>query len=103
MSKIHYYEICFYGEENPENEAYDPNRACSYCIKTEIPNITKETALAILYPNPDKKQLELIKNCTAVNEITDTEAKDFDIEDLVIKNEDRKGVYYTRPTERRKS
>ena len=35
-NKIHWYELCFYGDEDTESEKYVADKACSYVIKTEI-------------------------------------------------------------------
>ncbi len=103
MGNIHWYELCFFGDENPESEKYDPDRACSYVIKTEIPPVIKdETALEILFGDDPKEEWmkELLDNLTCVMEVTEDEARLFDVDDLTKRVEDPKlGVYYVRKTE----
>ena len=36
---IHWYELCFFGDEDSESENFDARKACSYVIKTEIPPV----------------------------------------------------------------
>ena len=46
MNKIYWYELCFFGDEDPDSEEYDANKACSFVIKTEIPpTISDDIAL----------------------------------------------------------
>lgn len=94
MNNIHYYELCFYGDED---EATDV-KACSYVIKTEIePVIKDEVALKILFgEHPNDEQRDLIANCTCVMEVAEDEAQFFDIEGLVERVESEYGVYYKR-------
>jgi hypothetical protein len=95
MSNIHWYELCFYGDEDAVT---DKNKACSYVIKTEIPPVIDDgVALKILFgENPTNEQRELINNCTCVMEITEVEAQFFDVEGLVNRVENEYGAYYTR-------
>ena len=80
-NKIHWYELCFYGDEDTESEKYVADKACSYVIKTEIkPVIDNKVALKILFGE---------------NPIED-EASFFDIEGLTKRVENEYGVYYTR-------
>lgn len=96
--KIHWYELCFYGDEDSENENYVADKACSYVIKTEIkPVIDDNIALKILFgENPTENEIDLINHCTCIMEINEDEANFFDIEDLTKKIESEYGVYYTR-------
>ena len=49
-NKIHWYELCFYGDEDTESEKYVADKACSYVIKTEIkPVIDNKVSLKILF------------------------------------------------------
>lgn len=96
---LHYYEICFYGSENPEGTDYNAEKECSYAIKTEISpeNMNKHTALEILFCNPDEKEKhkDLIQNCTAVLEISPEDADSFfDTESLTVRTESPYGIYY---------
>ena len=95
---IHWYELCFFGDEDMESEKYDANKACSYVIKTEIPPVIDDkVALKILFGEPrDRREKELVENCTCVMEITEDEAQFFDIEGLTKRIENEYGVYYTR-------
>ena len=76
MSKLHYYELCFYHDE--DDDMATENR-CSYCLKTEIePVISDEIALRILFgENPSDKEVELSRNLTCVMEISEEEALSF--------------------------
>nr|DAY96512.1 MAG TPA: hypothetical protein [Caudoviricetes sp.] len=96
--EIHWYELCFYGDEDEECEKYDASKACSFVIKTEIPPvIDPEVALKILFGDPREQwEKELMENCTCVMEITEDDANYFDIEDLTKRVESEYGVYYTR-------
>lgn len=98
MNPIFWYELCFYGDEDDTSKAYDPERACSYVIKTEIPPvISDEIALDILLgENKEDWAEDLRRNLTCVMEITEDEAKFFDVEDLVIRVESELGIYYKR-------
>ena len=89
-TQLHYYEVCFYGSENPESPNYDAVRECSYAIKTEIPpeKMDIDTALNILFCNTEERNRysRLIDNCTAVNEITKEEAENcFFVETLTVR------------------
>lgn len=97
-SKIHWYELCFYGDEDSESKKYDKNKACSFVIKTEIPPVIKdEVALQVLFEdNKEDWTEELKKNLTCVMEITEDEASFFDIEDLCVRKETEYGIYYAR-------
>lgn len=33
---IHWYELCFFGDEDTESEKYDSNKACSYGIMQDL-------------------------------------------------------------------
>lgn len=97
-NKLYWYELCFYGDEDTESDAYDPEKACSYVIKTEIPPVIKdETALAILFKGMSEDWVtELKDHCTCVMQVTEEEADFFDVEDLTIRIEDELGIYYMR-------
>jgi hypothetical protein len=100
MCNLHWYELCFFGDE--DDSSITDTRACSYVIKTEIPPIIDDkVALSILFgdmPTDDEK--ELINNCTCVMEVTEDEAKFFDVEDLTERVASYDGVYYRRKRER---
>lgn len=88
MSKLHYYELDFngYGEEEKETE-----NSYSYCIKTEIENITMNQAYNILKPVEKREEL------TRVIEIPEDEAINFySVDDLVNRKENENGVHYSR-------
>lgn len=95
---IHWYELCFYGDEDTEGEKYKPEKACSFVIKTEIPPVIDDkTALKILFGfSLDGNKKDMINNLTCVMEITEDEAQFFDVEGLVNRKESEYGVYYTR-------
>lgn len=96
MSKLHYYELCFYHDE--DDDMATENR-CSYCLKTEIePVISDEIALRILFgENPSDKEVELSRNLTCVMEISEEEALSFfDMDELNNRIENNFGVYYSR-------
>ena len=97
-NKIHWYELCFYGDEDTESEKYVADKACSYVIKTEIkPVIDNKVALKILFgENPIEEEIDLINNCTCVMEVGEDEASFFDIDGLTKRVENEYGVYYTR-------
>lgn len=93
---IHYYELCFYHDED-DNLA--TTERCSYCIKTEIPPVISDrTALRILFgEHPNAKECMLIENLTCVMEISEAEALDcFDIDELTVRTESEFGVYYAK-------
>jgi hypothetical protein len=94
VPNIHWYELCFFGDE--DENSIDDSRACSYVIKTEIPPVIDDTvALSILFGDtPTENEKELIENCTAIMEITEDEAKFFDIEDLTERVASCHGIYY---------
>jgi hypothetical protein len=81
MNKIYYWKLCFYGNEG---ETETDERECSYVIKTEIPNMDKETALSILFgDNPTGWELELANNCTALLPTDEAEAYScYDVDEL---------------------
>lgn len=95
---IHYYELCFYGDEDSESHAYNADKAVSYVIKTEIsPCISTETALNILFDHqfiPNKEELR--QNLTCLMEISEEEAAFFDCETLTKRVTDENGIYYVR-------
>lgn len=95
---IHYYELCFYGDEDSESHAYNADKAVSYVIKTEIPPcISTETALNILFGHqfiPNKEELR--QNLTCLMEISEAEAAFFDCETLTKRITDENGIYYVR-------
>lgn len=96
MGKLHYYELCFYHDE--DDDMATENR-CSYCIKTEIePIISDEVALNILFgKNLSAEESELRNNLTCVMEISEDEAlHDFDMDELNNRIESDFGVYYSR-------
>lgn len=95
---IHWYELCFFGDEDTEGKNYNAQKACSYVIKTEIPPvIDNKIALKILFGEPrDPWEKELIENCTCVMEVAEDEARFFDVEELTKRVESEYGVYYTR-------
>lgn len=96
MSNLHYYELCFYHDED---DSMASDQRCSYCIKTEIaPVINDETAIKILFgENPSSEECELIKNLTCVMEISEAEAlSEFDMEELNHRIASDFGVYYSR-------
>ena len=96
MSNLHYYELCFYHDEDDDIATND---RCSYCIKTEIaPVIQDEVALKILFgKNPSNEEIELINNLTCVMEISEEEAlSEFDMENMNNRIECDFGVYYSR-------
>lgn len=97
-SKIHWYEICFYGDEDEVPE--DPVKACSYVVKTEIEDVLAGEKMApeILlrgFQNQREAQ-ELREHLTAVFGCTEEEAQFFDVEDLTVKVTDELGTYYIR-------
>lgn len=96
---IHWYELCFFGDEDTEGEKYDADKACSYVIKTEIPPvIDNKIALKILFGEPREQwEKELMANCTCIMEISEADANFFDVEGLTKRIESEYGVYYTRP------
>ena len=100
MGNIHWYELCFFGDEDTESEVYNPDKACSYVIKTEIPPvISDEVALKILLGEDPKEDWmkELPENLTCVMEVTEDEARFFDVEDLTKRVDDPElGIYYMR-------
>lgn len=99
MGNIFWYELCFYGDEDTseDNPKYNPELACSYVIKTEIPNITDEVAIKILTVNMDEDEAaELRDNLTKVMLVDEEEASSFDVEDLTNRVETEDGVIYTR-------
>ena len=61
---IHWYELCFFGDEDTESEKYDANKACGYVIKTEIPSVIDDKiALKILFGEPREQwEKELAEN-----------------------------------------
>lgn len=96
MKNLHYYELCFYHDED---DAVATQERCSYCIKTEIPPvIPDELALKILFRNnPSEDEKKLMDNLTCVMEISEAEANDeFDMEDLTKQVKSDFGIYYTR-------
>lgn len=96
---IHWYELCFFGDEDIDGEKYDPDKAYSYVIKTEIPPVIDDKiALKILFGEEPRGQWEkeLVENCTCVMEIPEDEALFFDVEGLTKRVESKYGVYYTR-------
>lgn len=99
IQKIHWYELCFFGDEDPAGKNYDPEKACSYVIKTEIPPVIDDAAALkiLLGENPVGRKKELLENLTCIMEISECDAKFFDIEDLTTKVESPYGTYYRRP------
>lgn len=95
---IHWYELCFFGDEDSENKNFDARKACSYVIKTEIPPVIDDkVVLKILFGKArDPWEKELMENCTCVMEISEDEAQFFDVEGLTKRVESEYGVYYTR-------
>ena len=97
MSKIHFYELSFYHDE--DDDIADRNKRCSYAIKTEIPPvISDKVSLEILMSsrNLNNKE-EMIRNLTCVQEITEDEAFSFfDMDDLKKRIEGKYGIYYSR-------
>ena len=96
MSKIHYYELSFYHDEDDDIAT---EKRCGFCIKTEIPPVIDDkTALNIFmsgYSGQDKS--ELSENLTCIQEISEDEALSFfDIDDLNHRIENEYGVYYIR-------
>jgi hypothetical protein len=69
-----------------------------WCIKTEIENIDKETALRILFgENPDEYDKKLIEYHDDIFEIDEEEAfKDFAMQDFNVRVEESYGVRYLR-------
>ena len=98
MNEIYWYELCFFGDEDEQSDAYNPDKACSYVIKTEIPPIINDkVALEILFKDMDEDWIkELKNNCTCVMEVSKYDAEWFDIEDLTVRVEDELGIYYRR-------
>jgi hypothetical protein len=96
--EVHWYELCFYGDEDTESENYVADKACSYVIKTEIePVIDDKVALKILFgENPTEEEMDLINHCTCIMEVSEDEANFFDIEELTKRVENEYGVYYAR-------
>lgn len=95
MNDIHYYELCFYHDEDDRLATKD---RCSYCIKTEIPPvISPETALHILFHGHPESEAEMAPHLTSVFEIAKAEADGFyDMSGLSIRVEDENGSYYAR-------
>lgn len=94
MGKIHYYELCFYHDEDDDMAT---SARCSYCIKTEIPPvISDEIALRILFgEQPTAEDHILMENLTCVMEISEDEAYEiFDMSEFTIRVEDKFGIYY---------
>ena len=91
MNKIHYWVLGFYDFKNDEPMG-------DWCIKTEIENIDKETALRILFgENPDEYDKKLIEHHDDIFEIDEEEAfKDFAMQDFTVRVEESYGVRYKR-------
>lgn len=102
MQKIYYYELCFYGDEDAESRGYNPDKACSFVIKTEIPPvISTQAALRILFgENPDEKQKDLMQHCTCIMQVTEEEAGFFDASSLTVKECSPYGIYYKQESSR---
>lgn len=100
MGKIHYYELCFYHDEDDDLATAE---RCSYCIKTEIPPvISDEIALRILFgEQPTTEERILMENLTCVMEISEAEAYEYflNMDELDVRVESEFGVYYTRHEE----
>lgn len=98
-NELYYYELCFYHYEDLKLQTEDSD---CFCIKTEIPNISKEDAIKILYHDKPIDE-EFAKNLTAVYEMSEKDAYDngWDsvIEGLTERYESPFGVYYLRPDE----
>jgi hypothetical protein len=95
---LHWYELCFYGDEDSESKNYVAEKACSFVIKTEIePVISDDVALKILFGEyPTEDEIDLINHCTCVMEVSEDEANFFDIEGLTKRIENEYGIYYVR-------
>lgn len=96
MSNLHYYELCFYHDED-DNLATE-NR-CSYCIKTEIPPVIDDKVALHILLEKEKGGMyaDLWNNLTCVIEISEAEALEcFDMEEINNRVESELGVYYTR-------
>lgn len=97
MSKLHYYELCFFHDEDDDKATQG---RCGYCIKTEIsPVIKDDVALKILFgDSPSEYDKVLMQNLTSVMEISEAEALyDFDMGELTEKIESEYGTFYKRP------
>ncbi|MGF7010602.1 hypothetical protein M2146_001126 [Lachnospiraceae bacterium PF1-22] len=96
-SNLHYYELCFYHDEDDMLATED---RCSFCIKTEIPpTLSNEVALKILFPdkNLNERDARLQENLTRVMEIPEDEALSFyDVKGLTERVSSEYGVYYKR-------
>lgn len=95
MNNLHYYEVCFYGADHPDE--------CSYVLKTEISEkFSVDVAEKLLFgENPPEWAKELMGNCTGVVKISEEEAKNyFDTEGLTERVETEYGIMYVRPKER---
>ena len=96
MNKMYYYELCFYHDED---DSLATDKRCSYCIKTEIPPVIDEMKALKILLDEEKGGMhrDLWENLTRVMEISESEALlCFDMDDVNIRVEDEKGVYYTR-------
>ena len=96
MGDLHYYELCFYHDEDDDLATQG---RCSYCIKTEIPPVIPEdVALKILFGDtPKEHEKTLMKNLTCIMEISEAEAiSEFDMDGLIKRTEKDFGVYYVR-------
>ncbi|MBQ8134434.1 MAG: hypothetical protein IJ192_08530 [Clostridia bacterium] len=99
--KIYWYEVCFYGDEDSESPEYDAEKATSYVVKTEISDVLQAEKVVpkILMNSMDSRlRKELEGHMTAVMQVTEEEAKFFDVDDLTVRVTDQYGVYYTRKT-----
>lgn len=91
MGKVHYWVLGFYDDKN--------NEPCGdWCIKTEIENIDKETAIRILCGETSDDELHhLIPYYDDIFEISEEEAiKDFGMQEFTVRVEESYGVRYLR-------
>lgn len=96
MNNIHWYEVCFWHDESDEAE----ERACSFVVKTEIADTqagVKAAPEILLRSFSDPAEAdEYRRNLTAVFEVSEEEARFFDIDDLTERVTDDLGTYYKR-------
>lgn len=96
MNKLHYYELCFYHDED---DSLATENRCSYCIKTEIPPVIDDKVALSILLGKEKGGMyaDLWNNLTCVMEISEAEALAcFDMEEINNRVESEWGVYYTR-------
>lgn len=94
--EIHYYKLYFYHDENKDLASAE---SCSYCIKTEMPEISEEVALRICFgEHLSSFGRRLSQNLTHIEEISEYEAYDVFLymDELNVRVKSEFGVYYVR-------